>query len=159
MDDNLAIPKTSQTAVNIRLHYYHRGKTNMYEAAKDIWYTYIYRSLASIAGNCRECTLVERFWKNICPKGDEGKLSEPKEPVESVQLDFWWIINYIIESKKYVLMAVDHFSWCPSTQIGQIESWSSYEHTSMRMVFRGKSERTCRGISEWTKEQISCPRT
>ena len=47
-------------------------------------------------------------------KGDVGRVLEPKEPNEFVQLDFWGPINYLKESKKYVLVAVDRFSLWPS---------------------------------------------
>ena len=89
----------------------------MYEAAKDIWYPYMFRSLATMAGNCRECTLTGKSLQNMCPKGDVGKIHEPKEANESVQLDFWGPINYLKEAKKYVLMAVDRFSRWPSAMV------------------------------------------
>ena len=89
MDERLVIPNTLQAAVNNRLHYYHHGKSSMYDAAKAIWYPYMFRSLAKIAGNCQECTLTGKNLKNMCSKGDIGKIPEPKEPNESVQLDFW----------------------------------------------------------------------
>ena len=89
MDEKLVVSNTLKKAVNNPLHYYQHGKSSMYEAAKDIWYPYFYRSLATIAGNCRECTLAGKNLKNMCSKGDVGKITEPKEPNESVQLDFW----------------------------------------------------------------------
>ena len=117
MDERLVIPNTLQAAVNNRLHYYHHGKSSMYDAAKDIWYPYRLRSLAAIAGNCPECTLAGKNLKNMCSKGDIGKIPEPKEPNESVQLDFWGAINYLKKSKKYVLVAVDRFSRWPSAMV------------------------------------------
>ena len=117
MDERLVIPNTLQAAVNNRLHYYHQGKSRMYDAAKDIWYPYMFRSLAIIAGNCPECTLAGKNLKNMCSKGDIGKIPDPKEPNESVQLDFWGPINYLKESKKYVLVAVDRFSRWPSAMV------------------------------------------
>ena len=53
----------------------------------------------------------------MCSKDDIGKIPEPKEPNESVQLDFWGPINYLKESKKYVLVAVDRFSRWPSAMV------------------------------------------
>ena len=106
MDERLVIPNILQAAVNNRLHYYHHGKSNMYEAAKIIWYPYMFRMFR----NCQECTLAGKIFKNMCPKGDVGKIPEPKEPYESVQLDFWGPISYLGNSKKYVLVAVDCFS-------------------------------------------------
>ena len=89
----------------------------MFDAAKDIWYPYMFRSLATIAGNCPECTLAGKNLKNMCSKNDIGKIPEPKEPNESIQLDFWGPINYLKESKKYVLVAVDRFSRWPSAMV------------------------------------------
>ena len=117
MDERLVIPNTLQTAVVNRLHYYHHGKSSMIDAAKDIWYPYMFRSLATIARNCPECTLAGKNLKNMCSKDDIGKIPEPKEPNESVQLDFWGPINYLKESKKYVLVAVDRFSRWPSAMV------------------------------------------
>ena len=111
MDERLVIPNSLRAAVNNRLHYYHHGKSSMYDAAKDIWYPYMFRSLATIAGNCQECTLAGKNLKSI------GKIPEPKEPNESVQLDFWGPINYLKESKKYVLVALDRFSRWPSAMV------------------------------------------
>ena len=113
MDERLVIPNSLQAAVNNRLHYYHHGKSSMYDAAKDIWYPFMFRSLATIAGNCQECTLAGKNLKSMCSKNDIGKIPEPKEPNESVQLDFWGPNNYLKESKKYVLVAVDRFSRWP----------------------------------------------
>ena len=52
MDERLVSPNTLQAAVNNRLHYYHHGKSSMYDAAEDIWYPYMFRSLATIVGSC-----------------------------------------------------------------------------------------------------------
>ena len=52
MDERLVIPNTLQAAVNNRLHYYHHGKSSMYDAAKDIWYPYMFRSLATGTRTC-----------------------------------------------------------------------------------------------------------
>ena len=89
----------------------------MYDAAKNIWYPYMFRGLATIAGNCHECTLAGKNLKNMCLKDDIGKIPEPKEPNKSLQLDFWGPINYLKESKKYVLVAVGRFSRWPSAMV------------------------------------------
>ena len=117
MDERLVIPNTLQAAVNNKLHYYDHGKSSMYDEAEDIWYPYMFRNLATTAGNCQECTLAGKNLKNMCSKDDIGKIPEPKEPNESVQLDFWGLINYLKESKKYVLVAVDRFSRWPSAMV------------------------------------------
>ena len=52
MDERLNLPNTLQAAVNNRLHYYHHGKSSMYDAAKDLWSPYMFRNLATIAENC-----------------------------------------------------------------------------------------------------------
>ena len=54
LDEKLVIPMNLQTAINNRILAYHHGKSNMFDAAKDVWYPYIYRSKASIAEDCPE---------------------------------------------------------------------------------------------------------
>ena len=61
MDEKLVITMNLQTAINNRIHAYHHGKTNMFDAAKDVWYLYIYRSIASIAEDCPECTAARNY--------------------------------------------------------------------------------------------------
>ena len=117
MDDKLAIPINLQSAINNRIHAYHHGKSNMFDAAKDVWYPYIYRSIASIAEGCPECTAAGKNLKTLINKNQLGSVPEPKEPNESVQLDFWGHINYLNESSKYVLVAVDRFSRWPSAMV------------------------------------------
>ena len=56
MDDKLVIPNSLTTAINNRINYYRHGKSNMFQAATDIWYPYIYSFIASMAENCTECT-------------------------------------------------------------------------------------------------------
>ena len=119
MDEKLVIPINLQSAINNRIHAYHayHGKSNMFDAAKDVWYPYIYRSIASIAEGCPECTLAGKNLKTIIKKNELGTVTEPKKPNESVQLDFWGPINYLNESRKYVLVAVDRFSRWPSAMV------------------------------------------
>ena len=38
MEDQHVIPNSLHMAVNNRLQFFHHGKSNMYDAAKDIWY-------------------------------------------------------------------------------------------------------------------------
>ena len=65
MDEKLVTPMNLQTAINNRNHAYHHGKSNMFDAAKDVWYPYIYRSIASIAEDCPECTAAGKNLKTI----------------------------------------------------------------------------------------------
>ena len=88
------IPMNLQTAINNRNHVFHHGKTNMFDAAKDVWYPYIYPSMASIAKNCPEWTAAGTNLKPILSENQLGNIPEPKEPNESVQFDFWGPINY-----------------------------------------------------------------
>ena len=105
MDDKLVIPNILHKAINNRLHYYHDGKSNMFAAAKDVWFPYIHRNIAAMAENCRECTAAGKNLKTMCSKEDLETISESKEPNESLQLDFWGPINYLKESRMYVIVA------------------------------------------------------
>ena len=117
MDEKLVIPMNLQAAINNRIHAYHHRKTNVFDAAKDVWYPYIFQSIASMAKDCPECTAAGKNLKTILGKNQLGNIPEPKEPNESVQLDFWGPINYLNESRNYVLMAVDRFSRWPSAMV------------------------------------------
>ena len=117
MDEKLVLPMNLQTAINNRIHAYHHGKTNTFDVAKDVWYPYIYRSIASIAEDCPECTATGKNLKLILRKNQLGIIPEPMKPNESVQLDFWGPIIYLNESRKYVLVAFDRFSRWPSAMV------------------------------------------
>ena len=41
-----------------------------------------------------------RYLKPMCSEGNLGKIPEPKEQNEAIQLDYWGPINYLQESKK-----------------------------------------------------------
>ena len=110
MDEKLVILINLQSAINNRIHAYHHGKSNMFDAAKDV-------SIASIAEGCPECTAADKNLKTIIKKNQLGTVPEPKEPNELVQLDFWGPINYLNESRKHVLVAVDRFSRWPSAMV------------------------------------------
>ena len=89
----------------------------MLAAAKDIWYPCFHRNIASIAEKCQEGTLAGKKLNSMCTKGDLGKIAEPKEPNEAIQLDFWGPISYLQESTNYVIVAVDRFSRWPSAMV------------------------------------------
>ena len=74
-------------------------------------------SLAAKATYCQQCTEAGKNLKSLLLKGDMGKVPEPREPNECIQLDFWGPINYLNESKKYVLVATDRFSRWPSAMV------------------------------------------
>ena len=110
MDERLVIPIPLRKAVMSRLHCFHHGRSNMFDAARDVWFTYLHRSLVAAADGCKECTDAGKSLEPLCAKGDVGKVYEPREPNECLQLDFWGPIRYLKESSKYVLVAVDRFS-------------------------------------------------
>ena len=151
MDERLVIPIPLRKAVANRLHCFHHGRSNMFEAARDVWFPYLHRSLVAAADGCKECTDAGKSLKPLCAKGDVGKVYEPREPNECLQLDFWGPIRYLNESSKYVLVAVDRFSRWPSAMIcgnnKMIRSLSSLNNTYLNLVSLGKFL--------WTKDQVS----
>ena len=110
LEERLVIPIPLRKAVVNRLHCFHHGRSNMFEAARDVWFPYLHRSLVAAADGCKECTDAGKSLKPLCAKGDVGKVYEPREPNECLQLDFWGPIRYLNESSKYVLVAVDRVS-------------------------------------------------
>ena len=92
-------------------------KIDVFDAARDVWFPYLHRSLVAAADGCKECTDAGKSLKPLCAKGDIGKVYEPREPNECLQLDFWGPIRYLNESSKYILVAFDRFSRWPSAMI------------------------------------------
>ena len=107
MDERLVIPILLRKAVVNRIHCFHHRSSNMFDAARDVWLPYLHRSLVAAADGCKECTDAGKSLKPLCAKNDIGKVYEPREPNECLQLDFWGPIRYLNESSKYVLVAVD----------------------------------------------------
>ena len=68
MNKKLVIPMNLQTAIKNQIHAFHRGKTNMFHADRDVWYPYFYQSVVSIAENCPECTATGKNLKHLFSK-------------------------------------------------------------------------------------------
>ena len=117
MDERLIIPIPLRKAVVNRIQCFHHGRSKMFDAARDVWFPYLHRSLVAAADGCKECTDAGKSLKPLCAKGDMGKAYEPRELNECLQLGFWGPIRYLNESSKYVLVAVDRFSRWPSAMI------------------------------------------
>ncbi|XP_063724381.1 uncharacterized protein LOC134852033 [Symsagittifera roscoffensis] len=56
MDERLVIPIPLRKAVVNRIHAFHHGRSNMFDAARDVWFPYLHRSLVAAADGCKECT-------------------------------------------------------------------------------------------------------
>ena len=95
MDDKLVIPNILHKAINNGLHYYHHGKSNIFTAAKNVWFPYFYRNIAAMPEKCKESTTAGNNLKTMCSERYLGTIPEPKKPNESLQLDFWGPINYL----------------------------------------------------------------
>ena len=117
MDEGLVIPIPLRKAVINIIHCFHYGRSNMFDAAREVWFPYLHRSLVAAADGCKECTDADKSLKQLGAKNDIGKVYEPREPNECLQLDFWGPIRYFNETSKNVLVAVDRFSRWPSAMI------------------------------------------
>ena len=73
MDERLVIPIPLRKAVVNRIHCFHHGRSNMFDAARDVWFPYVNRSLVAAADGCKECTDAGKSLKPLCAKGDIGK--------------------------------------------------------------------------------------
>ena len=65
LDGRLVIPLPLQVPIETRIRFYHDGKRNMFEAARDVWYPYMYRSLATKATYCQQCTVAGKNLKTL----------------------------------------------------------------------------------------------
>ena len=115
IDKRLVIPITLRKAIMNRKHSFHHGRGNMFDAARDVWFPYIHRKSVAAADGCPECTAAGKILKPMCAKGDTGKIYEPREPNESLQLD--GSTKHLNKSDKYVLVAIDRFSQWPSAMV------------------------------------------
>ena len=59
MDERLVIPVPLRKAVVNRIHCFNHGRSNMFDAARDVWFPYIHRSLVAAADGCKECTKAD----------------------------------------------------------------------------------------------------
>ena len=110
MDERLVIPVPLRKAVVNGIHCFHPDRTKTFDAASDVFFPYIHRSLVAGSDGCKERTEAGKSLKPMCAKGDIGKIYEPREPNDGLQLDFWGQIEYLNESNKYILAAVYWFS-------------------------------------------------
>ena len=77
----------------------------------------MYRNLAVKATYCQQCTDAGKNLKTLLPKGDVGKVPEPREPNEYLQLDFCGPISYLNETRVFFLVATDRFSRWPLAMV------------------------------------------
>ena len=117
MDERLVLRILLRKAVVNRIHCFHHDRANMFDAAGDVWFPYIHRKLVAAADDSKKCTDAGKSLKSMCVNGDIAKVYEPRESNECVQFDFWGPIEYLIESDKYVLVALDQFLRWPSAMI------------------------------------------
>ena len=59
--------------------------------------------------NYAKCLASGNNFKSKIQKSKVGKTNKPKEANKFIQLGCWRPINYLNESKKYVLVAVERF--------------------------------------------------
>ena len=74
MDEKLVIRNTLNAAVSNWLNFYHHRISNINVADKNERYSYICRSLASIAENCRECNLAGKNLKRRLKEKPKSKV-------------------------------------------------------------------------------------
>ena len=66
MDEQLVIPVPFRKTVVNRTHCFHHGRSNMFDAARDVLFPYIRRSLVTTADGCKECTEAGKSLKPMC---------------------------------------------------------------------------------------------
>ena len=68
MDERFVIPSPLRKAVVSRIHCFHHGRSNMFDAARDVRFPYIHRILVAAADGCKECTEADKSLKPLCAK-------------------------------------------------------------------------------------------
>ena len=104
------------------LHYGHPGRDAMLAMIGDIWWPRIHREVIDQARLCEQCLQSGKNLKCIQSQKVTGKI--PEEQDEEIALDFAEPFQNARESKKFLLVSIDHFSgWqeakflrCPTTK-------------------------------------------
>ena len=100
---------TLLAAIINRVHSSHYEKCSIFDAARDVRFPNIHRSLTSKAEGYHERTAVGIHLEPLCARNEMGILYEPKESNQCIQLNLSGPIKFFKESDNYIFIAEDRF--------------------------------------------------
>ena len=101
-------------AVLNSIHKGHPGRDTMLAAVEEVWWPQIHRQIVALAKSCSHCQNAGKSLKVIKRQNQFGKLPKPSNVNEEIACDFMGPFNNAPEGRKYILVAIDHFSGYPT---------------------------------------------
>ena len=114
-------------AVLNSLHKGHPGRDAMLASVDEVWWPQIHRQIVALAMTCKNCQNAGKNIKTLKRQGEFGKLKQAEKPNEEIALDFMGPFKNAPEGRKYILVALDHFSAYPTLKFVNSTSFSCVE--------------------------------
>ena len=109
------------------LHKGHPGRDAMLASIDEYWWPEINRQIIATAKICTKCQRSGKNIKVLKRQKQFGKLPEVKNQNEEVAIDFIGPFLEAPKGRKYILVAVDHFSSWPTLKFVKNTDFSSVE--------------------------------
>ena len=158
-------------AVLNSIHSGQSGRDAMLGAVDEVWWPQIIRQIVATAKTCGNCQKAGKNIRTIKRQKEFGNIRKPKQVNEEIALDFMGPFSGAHENRKYLLVAIDHFSAYPtlqfvkSTDIKGVEKFlrkyisnngiPQIVRTDQATVFMGNEFRNLR--EEFGIRHIVCP--
>ena len=112
-ENPLVIPSDMRQAALDSIHSGHAGRHSMLGSVGDVWWPQINRQTVACAKTCKSCQKAGKNIKTLNPQKQFGQLREQKQVGGEIAIDFMGPFTGALENKKYILVAIDHFSAYP----------------------------------------------
>ena len=86
----------------------------MLAVVEEVWWPQIHRQFVALAKNCSQCQKAGKSFKVLERQKQFGKLKKSSQSNEEKDCDFMGPLSNAPEGRQYVLVAIDHFSGCPT---------------------------------------------
>ena len=169
-ENRLIIPIDMRQAVLNSIHSGHSGRDAMLGAVDEVCWPQINRQIVA-AKTCGNCQKAGKNIRTIKRQKEFGTIRKPKQVNEEIALNFMGPFSGAPENRKYLLVAIDHFSAYPtlqfvkSTDIKGVEKFLRKDisnngipqivRTDQATVFMGNEFRNLR--EEFGIRHIVCP--
>ena len=101
-------------AVLNSIHSGHPGRDAMLGPVDEVWWPQVHRQIVASAKTCKSCQNAGKNTKVIKKQSEFGTIQKVKQVNEEVALDFMGPFAGAAETKKYLLVAIDHFFAYPT---------------------------------------------
>ena len=126
-ENRLVIPTDMRQAILNSLHSGHPGRDAMIASVDEVWWPQIHRQIVATAKTCKNCQKAGKNLKVLKRQKQFGELKCTKEVNEEIALDFMGPFANAPKQKKYILVAIDHFSAYPTLKFVKSTSFKRVE--------------------------------